>query len=252
MKLEGDQVSELQLPTDDKASWRFTYQTQRGLYCLSEVRTPTGAHETIEYKDAGHSFPKNARGVLPRVTHHKTRSGASQPEVDVRYTYNLTTSENGYKEGNNFLGANLDIQWSDDGLDNLYKYLGAYLYGSVEERWVGDQKVRSIERRFNQFHLMTLEQTTQDGHVHAVQTTYYSPRRVRFPPPPMTKHTVVIGMSALHGPLSNLALHWEEHVGHEQRWNQDEEHLEAGGSYPGARDGPRSPGGAALLHDPWP
>ncbi|CAM3964340.1 YD repeat-containing protein [Pseudomonas reidholzensis] len=175
MLLEGSErrVARIDLPTHDKASWRFKYEKVRDHFCLVEVQTPTGASENLYYTDDGHAFPVGSgRTALPRVTQHLTRPNFDQPVVDVRYTY---------PDAKNFLGHTLAIQWADDGLDNLYKYVGEYRYGSVESLWVTEnvqgaetlREVRSIARSFNQFHLLVEEKTTQGNCVQTQATEYY-------------------------------------------------------------------------------
>ncbi|WP_046398146.1 RHS repeat domain-containing protein, partial [Pseudomonas avellanae] len=166
-------VMRIELPTDNKASWRFAYSLIRGHSCMASVDTPVGGHEDVFYQDSGHQFPVRAgRDPLPRVTRHLITPGFGQPEVDVRYSYSYRDS--GQRE-RNFLGGGLDIAWEDNGLDNLYRYLGAapYLYSSTETLRVNDVDVRSIERVFNQFHLLALETTRQNLSILEVDTRYY-------------------------------------------------------------------------------
>jgi RHS repeat-associated protein len=166
MTLRGSDkhVTQITLPTEDEASWRFDYRLVFDHLCISMIETPTGGHEDVFYLDAGHQFPEgNGRTPLPRVTRHLTSPGFGQPMVDVRYTY---------PEEKNFLGFGLSINWTDDGLDNLYKYNGPYEYQCVESLWVGEGAVRSIERTFNRFHLLTSEKTIQNNNVQEVETRY--------------------------------------------------------------------------------
>ncbi|MEE4663768.1 sugar-binding protein [Pseudomonas alliivorans] len=172
MRLEGADrhVSRIELPTDNAASWRFGYSQIRDLLCIISVDTPVGGHEDVFYQDSGHAFPANAgRSALPRATRHLMDPGAGQPPVDIQYTYS-----DGQGRNHNFLGAGLDIAWEDNGLDNLYRYLGAdgYDYVSTETLYVFGSAVRTIQRVFNQFHLLTCETTTQNGAVKRVETVY--------------------------------------------------------------------------------
>jgi RHS repeat-associated protein len=166
-------VSRITLPTENEASWRFTYDfEQDNQLCIKEVHTPTGAREEIWYLDTGHEFPDSSGLMpLPRVTRHIIYPGLEQPAVDVRYTYG-----NNQNRRYNFLGAGLSITWDNDGLDNLYKhYTSDYDYVCTESLWVGGvdgEVVRSIERTFNRLHLQTLEVTTQNNNVQTVETTY--------------------------------------------------------------------------------
>ncbi|MDH0305383.1 sugar-binding protein, partial [Pseudomonas sp. GD04091] len=179
LKLDNSQrVEELVLPTAENASWRLRYEDalNLGYDCIKEVFTPTGGHETLTYTDA-HEFPRTFAGDnpahiipppdlaqqpparLPRVSQHRVDPGAGQPPIDTRYSYTLEEPGSDYQAGNNFLGANLNLGWSNDGLDNLFRYTGVYLYGSVEQLLVAGKVVRKIQRHFNQFHLLTEERT---------------------------------------------------------------------------------------------
>lgn len=164
-------VTRIELPTDNAASWRFGYERFLEHLCMKTVDTPVGGHEEIFYNDGGHAFPDNAgRQPLPRVTRHLIVPGFGQADVDVHYGY----ADSQGRE-HNFLGAGLDIAWQDNGLDNLYRYRGAggYDYVSTETLRVEGEDVRSVERIFNQFHLLTSEITTQNEAAHEVKTTYH-------------------------------------------------------------------------------
>ncbi|WP_223113802.1 RHS repeat-associated core domain-containing protein [Pseudomonas syringae] len=170
MSLSGsdNRVSRITLPTENKASWRFVYGLENDQLCIKGVDTPSGSHEDIYYHDTGHEFPTSAkRPPVPRVTRHIIDPGSRQARVDVRYTY-----KDSQQRSRNFLGAGLQIVWEDNGLDNLYKYLGTYDYTCTESLWVDDKAVRSIERTYNRFHLQTLEVTTQNNHQQTLQTSY--------------------------------------------------------------------------------
>jgi RHS repeat-associated protein len=170
MELQGSarQVARILLPTDNQASWRFSYDLVRDHLCITGVDTPTGGHEDIFYQDAGHQFPAGSgRPPLPRVTRSLTHPGFDQPLVDVRYTY---------PQDHNFLGFGLNLSWADDGYDNLFKHLGDYRYYSDETWWVADQPVRSVSRTFNQFHLLVDESTTEGNNRKTLENTYaYEP-----------------------------------------------------------------------------
>lgn len=170
-------VGSIELPTDNKAGWRFKYSRQRNLDCISQVRTPTGGFEEMFYEDGGHLFPiGSGLEPLPRVTRHLIHPGHGQPSIDTRYTYS--------KDQHNFLGGNAVLPWQNDGLDNLFRQVIDYDYGTTETLWVDGKPVRSIERTFNKFHLVTREATyhgsllSDDGktvvgdHLHEVSTGY--------------------------------------------------------------------------------
>ncbi|MBA1205422.1 hypothetical protein G7009_27330, partial [Pseudomonas capeferrum] len=92
-------VGRIELPTENKASWRFEYSRERNMDCISKVRTPSGGFEEVFYQDGGHLFPIGS-GVdpMPRVTQHLNHPGHGQPSIDTRYTYSA--------DGHNFLGGN--------------------------------------------------------------------------------------------------------------------------------------------------
>lgn len=147
-------VSEIILPTGNRARWRFSYKEVLGYLCLSESRTPYGGLERVYYEDGGHEFPIAAgRGNLPRVSRHETDARFGQAGKVVLYKYPGPF---------NFLGGGEPIEWSDDGLDNLYKVAEGYTYQSIEIHQVQGQDVRWITRTFNRFHLL-LEQATAQG-----------------------------------------------------------------------------------------
>ncbi|MFG0409682.1 RHS repeat domain-containing protein [Pseudomonas sp. FYR_11] len=162
--LNGDsRVERIELPTENLASWRFSYGEQRGLYCLREVRTPTGGFEEITYGDGGHQFPiGSGLTPLPRVTRHVQHPGHGQPPIDTRYTYGA--------DGHNFLGGNIRLDWTDDGLDNLFRQVIEYDYATTETLWVDEKPVRSIVREFNKFHLNTREAVFRGSRLNAENT----------------------------------------------------------------------------------
>ncbi|WP_194787778.1 hypothetical protein [Pseudomonas sp. UFMG81] len=196
LQLDGEgKVTELQLPSvgGNQGKWRFRYESHHGHDCLTEVRTPTGAWELIEYDPEGHGFSNGISGRLPRVARHEIRPGdkdgpaaANKPCNQVfTYSYALTTGDADYQAGNNFLGANLALGDPDPtpGLDILYRHSGSYRYGSVEQlRAVDGSVARTLERQFNKFHLLAWEQERQgpadDQHLRTVETTYsYDPAK---------------------------------------------------------------------------
>ncbi|MBK4996010.1 RHS repeat protein [Pseudomonas sp. S37] len=171
-------VERIVLPSDPdpkkRGSWRMKYEKKNDFYCINRVETPTNAVETVLYQDEGHLFPtKSTLKALPRVTGHKKDPGHGQPVEDVRYTY-PNDPDNPVKH--NFLGYGLDIDWTKgNAQDALYQYVGNYSYGSVESLYENEKLVRSIERRFNQFHLSTLEKTTRGKSVSQTVLKYNLP-----------------------------------------------------------------------------
>ncbi|MCO8160806.1 sugar-binding protein [Pseudomonas sp. 21LCFQ010] len=167
-----NRVERISLPTVEQAGWRLQYQALGGLLHVSEVWTPSGAHERLRYDDAGHAFPgATGRPNLRRVTGHSTDPGRGQPPIEVGYSY----GNRDVPAMQNFLGFNASgLVWEDNGLDNLYRITGSYLYGSSEILLEGGQPVRTIERTFNRFHLLTEQLTTQGRKVRRSATRYHA------------------------------------------------------------------------------
>ncbi len=164
MSMSAGQVTEIILPTTDLASWRLRYNLIRGLACLVEVQTPVGGREIIEYGDQGHPFPGNSgRPNLPRVTRHLVEPGFGQPTQEIGYDYSTE----------NFLGNGANIQYDNDGLDQLYKVAPGYQYHSIAEHRVDGAAVRTVQRFYNRFHLMTEERTRQGRCVRRTITDYH-------------------------------------------------------------------------------
>jgi len=163
-------VTEIVLPTAEKASWRFGYGDGpiRGILCLREVKTPVGGFETLEYADGGHPYPDGvSRPNLPRVTRHRVDPGFGQPVMEVNYSYTAK----------NFLGAGATVSWVD-GLDPLYNVGADYEYGTFSSRVDRTGRVeRKIEYRFNRFHLLIEQKATQGHCVQRVATRYYADGR---------------------------------------------------------------------------
>jgi RHS repeat-associated protein len=146
----NNRVTRIELPTDNQASWRFSYISVRNVDCISTVYTPAGGFEELKYDDYGHQFPiGSGLDPLPRVTQHVQHPGNKQPPIDTRYTYS--------SNGHNFLGGNAPLEWIDDGLDNLFRKEIDYDYATTETLWVDERPVRSTVREFNKFHLNTRE-----------------------------------------------------------------------------------------------
>lgn len=161
----SSRVTKVVLPTTEKACWRMGYETVRDIDCVTEVWTPAGAHETIEYRDAGHPLPGGARPALPRVTRQSVEPGFEQAPMDVHYTYS----------DENFLGHRALSDWSDDGLDNLYRVAGhTYRYHSIAEHWLEGKPKRTVQRIYNRYHLLTDEITVQGKCRKTVSTLYYA------------------------------------------------------------------------------
>ena len=157
-------VTSIVLPSEDKASWRLSYQLIRGILCLTEIKTPVGGRETLEYTDRGHPYPGGVtRPNLPRVTGHICYPGFDQPLIRVDYSYT----------DHNFLGAGATVSW-EEGMDPLYRVATDYEYGSIAKLMDGTNVVRTVELIFSRFHLLLEEKTTQQQCVKRVKTEYYA------------------------------------------------------------------------------
>ena len=208
MALVAGEVRSLSLPVDEGAKWAFEYGLRDGYRFIEKVWTPVGAREELEYNDAGHFYPDPQLPKLPRVTRYLVHPGQGQATEDTRYTY--TTG--------NFLGGNSGIVWSDDGLDNLYKVGEQYTYGTVEEQWLDGEAVRTIQRTFNHFHLLTIEETRQADHVKRVTTQYHyepgklfrdQPAKCQLPKADETRWTRPDGATRFETTLTDF-----DHYGH--------------------------------------
>ena len=165
MEMTGDLVREVILPVAEQASWRLHYDTVRGLTCIKEVKTPLGAVETVEYRDSGHPFPGIVeRPPLPRVTRHVINPGTGLAIHESAYTYSP----------HNFLGNGSSINWTDDGLDQLYKVDHTYDYWTKVEHRVDGKAVREVKHTYNRFHLQVEEETRQGKCVFTKVIDYYA------------------------------------------------------------------------------
>ena len=161
LELTGDEsrVTQIHLPSDDKAKWEFTYKNVFEFLCIETVTSPAGSREEITYDVQGHEHPDPGAQPLPRVFKHVQFPFFDQPPIEHHYTYSTE----------NFLGFGAgSFEWSDDGYDNLYKVLHDYTYHSTQTLIVNESPVLTQARTFNRYHLLTLEETTQNGHVHRV------------------------------------------------------------------------------------
>ena len=165
MELTGDEnwVTQIHLPSEDKALWAFTYRRIFGCLCIESVSSPAGSKEEITYDTQGHEHPAPGSQQIPRVLKHLVLPRFEQPALEHHYTY---SSEN-------FLGFGAGgFEWEDDGQDNLYKVLTDYTYTSTQSLIVNDIAVRTQTRTFNRYHLLVLDVTAQNGHVYRVITEY--------------------------------------------------------------------------------
>ncbi|WP_223514159.1 RHS repeat-associated core domain-containing protein [Pseudomonas sp. GL-R-26] len=149
LKLANDAVSTIRLP--DGGLWSMTYETIKGLECLTQMTSPLGARELIRYQSDGHRFPPGAPvPAIPYVISHTVFPGQKQPAITTNYTYSRQ----------NFLGFDdPDIRWSKDG-DTLYQSSSDYHYASTETLMRGPVVHRSIKRTYNKYHLLVAQVRT--------------------------------------------------------------------------------------------
>lgn len=170
LEFSANDLASVVLPTSNNARWTMTYGTFGELRCLTRLETPLGATEIIDYEASGHYFPGSRERALPYVRRHEVQPGAGQDNQQTTYTF---TAEN-------FLGYNALNSWEDNGMDNLYKVADrTYRYGSTATHYQGGVPVRTVERVFNRFHLLTEQVTREQGCIQRSETVYHE-RDVEF------------------------------------------------------------------------
>uniref|UniRef100_UPI000761F821 RHS repeat domain-containing protein n=2 Tax=Pseudomonas TaxID=286 RepID=UPI000761F821 len=185
LHLTDREMRVIELPTEDKASWRLSYENSpatQHMTCLKTIETPTGSRETLTYDDAGHRLPNGAPVQrLPRIDTHELDPGFGQPVMKTRYTYSAE----------NFLGANGGLTWTQ-GEDNLYNAPADYVFTVTANEYDGAEVRRKTHYQYNRHHLLTLQTTEQygevlqfedqgggddtvkmDWHVHKIHTVYH-------------------------------------------------------------------------------
>jgi RHS repeat-associated protein len=140
-----------------------------GVLLLKRVVVPTGGSEEVDYRWEGHALPGAGNQPLthmPVVTTCRRDPGHDQPVIVTRYAYS---------ENHNYFGYGALNDWTDDE-DNLYRVVmppnQRYEYSSTETHYDGIDRVRTVERTFNRFHLLTSERTSQQGCVRELVTVY--------------------------------------------------------------------------------
>jgi RHS repeat-associated protein len=138
------------------------------LLLLKSTTVPTGGYEEVDYVLEGHALPGGANRPLthmPVVVECRRDPRHEQPVMRTRYSYS----------DRNYFGFGALNDWLDDE-DNLYRVVmppgQRYEYSSTETSYDGVEAVRTVERTFNRFHLLTSERASQDGCVKEVVTAY--------------------------------------------------------------------------------
>lgn len=168
-RFTNGRLSELALPDGYGDGWLFGYEaTATGLLLLTHTTPPTGGREEVVYQQDGHALPGNGNQPLshmPVVVAWRRDPGHGQPVMETRYTYSTR----------NYFGHGALANWLDDE-DNLYRLVmpegQRYEYSSTETQYDGIQAVRTVERTFNRFHLLTRERASQAGCVTETVTVY--------------------------------------------------------------------------------
>lgn len=167
LMLSGDRLSEVVLPTSNNARWAIGYEQKGDLLCITQLDTPLGATEQIEYQARGHLFPGSTPGqgrALPYVSRHVIKPGAGQADMETTYTYTAS----------NFLGYGALTSWLDNGEDNLYRVADrTFTYGATATLRRDGEPVRTVQKIYNRFHLMTEEITVEQACTRRVKTKYH-------------------------------------------------------------------------------
>ncbi|GLA52288.1 hypothetical protein AnigIFM63604_009137 [Aspergillus niger] len=169
------QLTQVKLPlNDDTPPWQFSYNSlSNGFVCVSQVTSPTGLVEEVNYKQDGHQLPSGAPYArIPYVVSHVARPGRQQPAIKTTYSYSSY----------NFLGYGGARQWSSTG-DNLYQVPAEYQYTSTAQLEGGTTTTYT----YNKFHLTTkieeqlnTKKTTQDITYHATPNTAFDDQPAQY------------------------------------------------------------------------
>ncbi|KAF3221860.1 hypothetical protein TWF679_007075 [Orbilia oligospora] len=143
----NDRLVEVLLPTEDKLSWKFEYETLGGVACLVSVSSPDGLVEEVQYTGDGHLLPEGAPcRAIPYVVSHTVYPGSQQPHTRTKYEYSAF----------NFLGYGDGVSWVE-GEDNLYRMRHDYLYTSTVQVEDGPR----TKYTYNKFHLIVTTEEEQ-------------------------------------------------------------------------------------------
>ncbi|MBA6097012.1 RHS repeat-associated core domain-containing protein [Pseudomonas juntendi] len=174
LKFTGENLSSLVLPSEDQASWHFGYTLLGGLLLLERLDNPAGGTELITYQERGHALP-GVDAWLPYVRRHVTQPDPLDEATHLRTDYTFTA--------HNYLGFGADgVVWDENyRQDHLYKHTGTqYTYGSTATHYCDGQPLRTEQRVFNRFHLMTEKVDTQEGCIETVKTEFHEVANARF------------------------------------------------------------------------
>ncbi|PHM29998.1 RHS repeat domain-containing protein [Xenorhabdus innexi] len=155
--------------------WEMEYDGSSNF--LTKVSSPTGSIDQVNYDPDGHQFPEGAN--LPAIPYVDRYIQSSGHGADIVQTYQYTNT--------NFLGYGGEGDWNSDD-DYLYSVLSNYEYGSTESHEDGST-LRTITRRYNNYHLLTSETTQQGSCKRIHKTDYYAQFGTAFEDqPPQFQH----------------------------------------------------------------
>lgn len=174
LALQNQRVSAIHVESGDgsawagEASWQFGWKqtSLQKLWLIQEVRLPTGGKETVVWKEDALRVPPGlvlpdgtAVTHLPAVSRYVRSPGDGLADIISSYLYSGGLVGFG---DHNCYGYGGVSRWTG-GEDNLYLLPAnqhAYRYGSVEYQEDGaKQRLRTITRHYNRFHLQLLERT---------------------------------------------------------------------------------------------
>lgn len=174
IEYRNNQLTRISLPWAQNArtdaGYTFNYITPQNNYlCIQEFRTPTGSREIIQYNATGLRVTMTTS--LPCVMSTTTHQGNGQPAMTRTWQYSQSTNFTGFSSGRTHI---------DPEQDNLYLVTGNYTYSSTENHLLDNQVAISITRDYNRFHLITREETVQDGRRHTKRYVYNEAPDVNF------------------------------------------------------------------------
>lgn len=153
----------------DEAAWQFDYHPlANGMRLLAAVVSPDGIREEVLYDASALRLPAGAPMTsMPAVSTH-TRRRVSDLTVIQKTDYSYDTFNL-----NNFYGYPVVSSWQNRN-DQLLHLIGqdAFRYGSKETQYDGADVATTVERDYNQFHLIVRERTTRGSVVQDVVTEY--------------------------------------------------------------------------------
>ncbi|WP_412500520.1 hypothetical protein [Vibrio cyclitrophicus] len=130
-----------------------------GFDVIVGVEHPSGLIDEVTYNPNGHYMPTNAPfQTVPNVTTHRVETGDNQPAKVSRYTYSDA----------NYLGYASDAAWIA-GEDTLFRARNNYKYTVTET--INTKVV--VERTYNKYHFLELEEHSFDGVVFKKDTNEY-------------------------------------------------------------------------------